>query len=136
MYNFWTPVPKDYALIYRLLDNYLETAIENMRREARSLPRDECLDFYNRRWNEFVRCSQFNSGVFRPPVTDWVWRERLAGRSIYETANLHFRKWRIGMIDAMERDLTDILLNLLQRQREGEYVEQLPRKSFMASVSK
>ena len=122
--------------LYVRLSAYLKESLSDIAEKARALPRERLLEFYNEQWSRFLWCSKLANHSFRFLNRHWVKREMDEGRKwVHSILDLHLRTWRTALLDSMHEELSAVLLDLLQQQRNGEYVEQLPRKGFMQSVS-
>jgi hypothetical protein len=123
--------------LYHRFASYLKEALTNMREQAALMPKSKLLDAYNERWDHLWLSGKMATYIFRYLQRHYIKREIDEGkRHVYSIMDLILREWRVAMLDSMEVDLTTALLDLLQRQRNGEYIEQLPRKNFIQSVSK
>lgn len=124
------------ALYERLLA-YLKNTLATIHQEAQTREKEHLLDYYNQQWDRFVACSKFNHYLWQYHQRHWIKRELDEGnKNIYTIFDLHLREWKFEMLDTMHGNLSEILLDLIRRQRDGEYVDQLPRKSFIGSISK
>lgn len=125
------------ADLYSRLASFAKELSEDAQATAQKVPRDRLLDFYNERWNRFVFSSKAGHHLLRYLNRHWVTRELNEGRkNVFFVVDLFLREWRVSLLDSMEEQLSALLLDLMQQQRNGEYVQQLPRKDFMRSVSK
>jgi hypothetical protein len=116
---------------------YLKDTLAVIHGEARTLEKEHLLDYYNQQWDRFVACSKLNHYLWWYHQRHWMKREIDEGKKdIYAIFELHLREWKFEMLDTMHESLSEILLDLIRRQRDGEYVDQLPRKSFIGSISK
>lgn len=123
--------------LYRRLSTYLTQALSTIHKGAEKLTGEQLLDYYNEQWSKFLACSRFNHYLWAVLGRNWIKRELDEGKKdIYSIFDLHLREWKLEMLDTMHENLAEILLSLIKRQRDGEYVEQLPRKSFINSISK
>jgi cullin 1 len=123
--------------LYERLSLYLKEALAAMHQEAQTRKKEDLLDYYNEQWDRFVACSKFNHYLWWYHQRHWIKREMDEGKkNVYMIFDLHLREWKFEMLDTMHENLSEILLDLIRRQRDGEYLDQLPRKSFIGSVSK
>lgn len=123
--------------LYRRLSTYLTQALSTIHKGAEKLTDEQLLDYYNEQWSKFLACSRFNHYLWAMLGRTWISRLQDDGKKdVYSIFDLHLREWKLKMLDTMHENLAEILLSLIKRQRDGEYVEQLPRKSFINSISK
>lgn len=122
--------------LYIRLSAYLKQAVSTIHKGAEELTKEQLLDYYNAQWNKFIACSRFNHYLWSYLHAHWINRELNEGRRIDTIFDLHLREWKLVMLDTMHENLAEILLGLIRRQRDGEQLEQLPRKSFINSISK
>jgi len=122
--------------LYIRLSAYLKQAVSIIHKGAEKLTKEQLLDYYNAQWNKFIACSRFNHYLWKYLHTHWITRELGEGHRVDSIFDLHLREWKLVMLDTMHENLAEILLGLIRRQRDGEQLEQLPRKSFINSISK
>jgi hypothetical protein len=123
--------------LYSSLSAYLKEALSAKCIEAKVQPRDNLLDYYNREWDRFVTCGKFNHYTWIYLHQYWyLTQARVGRRGIYSVFNLHLKEWKMHMLDPMHEDLSAALLEIVRKQRDGEYVEHLPKKSFVSSICK
>ncbi len=122
--------------LYTLLSAYLKKVLSTIHKGAEKLTKEQLLDYYNEQWSRFIACSRLNHYLWMYLQRHWLKRELDEGKKVYLIFDLHLREWKLEMLDRMHENLAETLLRLIRRQRDGEYVEQLPRKSFINSVSK
>jgi cullin 1 len=121
--------------LYVKLSAYLQQTLSTMHERAETLTNEQLLDYYNVQWSRFIACSRFNHYLWAWLNRHWIAREWDEGKKVDSIFDLHLRRWKLEMLDTMHENLARALLDLIRRQRDGEYVEQLPRKSFINSIS-
>jgi hypothetical protein len=112
--------------LYKNLSKFLEDLLIKTGKDITALSGDKLIEFYNKSWDSFLTSNQMARDVV-------VVAERSGTHSLRE---LQLQKWRACVFDPAQDILSDLLVNLLQRQRNGEYIEQLPRKGLIASLCK
>jgi len=123
--------------LYKRVVSFAREFCDEIRATAQTVPRDQLLDFYNDRWNAFVYSSKCCHHLFRYLNRLFEKREMDEGKKIgfFMVFDLFLTEWRVNLLGLMEKRLSALLLDLIQQQRNGEYVQQLPQKDFMRSVS-
>ncbi|KAF2456085.1 cullin-1 [Lineolata rhizophorae] len=118
----------DHLTVY--LTNHLKHVLEESRRHV-----DEgLLAFYIKEWNRYTTAGQYNNHLFRYLNRHWVKREMDEGKkNIYDIYTLHLVRWREDMFTQTHDAVMNAVLRLVEKQRNGETIEQSQIKSVVDS---
>jgi len=67
----------------------------------------------------------------------WVKREMDEGkRNIYDVYTLHLVRWRMDLFEHVQKNVMDAVLKLVEKQRNGETIEESKVKQIVNSFGK
>ncbi|KAI8609570.1 Cullin [Chytriomyces sp. MP71] len=111
------------ADLYKRLKDYLKMHLVNL---LNNRDRDEpLLAFYTKQWEKYTRASMYIHHVFKYLNRHWVKREIDEGhKHIYDINTLALVSWRDHLFMTVQKDIMDAVLLLIEKQRNGETIEQ------------
>jgi cullin 1 len=78
--------------------------------------------------------ASYNNHLFRYLNRHWVKREMDEGKkNIYDIYTLHLVRWKDDMFMSTQKSVMDSVLRLVEKQRNGETIEQSQIKSVVDS---
>jgi len=120
--------------IYTLLGQYLTTHLQGVLAQAESHSDEGLLTFYIREWKRYTDAAVYNNHLFRYLNRHWVKREIDEGKkNVYDVYTLHLVKWRDDFFKAVEGRVMEAVLKLVEKQRNGETIDQLQIKAIVDS---
>ncbi|CAK7198718.1 ubiquitin ligase (cullin) of SCF [Sporothrix eucalyptigena] len=121
--------------LYEKLTDYLATHLNGLRAEAAHHSGEALLGFYIREWDRYTVAAKYIHHLFRYLNRHWVKREMDEGkRNVYDVYTLHLVQWRSILFDKISTNVMDAVLNLVERQRNGETIEYLQIKQVLDSM--
>ncbi len=92
------------------------------------------LAYYIKEWNRFTTAGQYNNHLFRYLNRHWVKREIDEGKkNVYDIYTLHLVRWKEDMFSLTHDNVMTAVLKLVEKQRNGETIEQAQIKSIVDS---
>lgn len=120
--------------LYQLLGQYLTNHLQSVLRASESHSDEALLTFYIREWKRYTDAAKYNNHLFRYLNRHWVKREMDEGKkNVYDVYTLHLVKWRDDFFKAVEGKVMDAVLKLVEKQRNGETIDQLQIKAVVDS---
>jgi len=120
--------------LYNLLGQYLSRHLEQISHASESHSEEALLGFYIREWHRYTIAAKYINHLFRYLNRHWVKREIDEGKkSIYDVYILHLVKWREDFFKRVQEKVVVAVLNLVEKQRNGEMIEQSQIKSVVDS---
>lgn len=119
------------ADLYHNLSNYFTSHLKGVRASAETLSDDALLKYYTDEWSRYTTGAQYVNRLFTYLNRHWIKREKDEGRKhIYPVYTLALVSWRDNMFNHVQNlagpgkaRLTSAVLNLIERQRNGELVD-------------
>ncbi|OQE41213.1 hypothetical protein PENCOP_c005G04794 [Penicillium coprophilum] len=120
--------------LYKLLGEYLSRHLSGVFKQSQSHTEEGLLGFYIREWYRYTTAAKYVNHLFRYLNRHWVKREIDEGKkNVYDVYTLHLVKWKGDFFDKVHEKVMDAVLNLIEKQRNGETIEQSQIKSIVDS---
>lgn len=120
--------------MYKLLGEYLSRHLDAVHNESKSHTEEALLAFYIREWSRYTTAAKYINHLFRYLNRHWVKREIDEGKkNVYDVYTLHLVKWKDDFFLQVHNKVMDAVLNLVEKQRNGETIEQSQIKSIVDS---
>lgn len=120
--------------LYRRLNDYLKKHLLGVHTEMVKHVDEALLTFYIKEWKRYTTAGTYNNHLFRYLNRHWVKREMDEGKKdIYDIYTLHLVRWKEDMFGSTQNAVMDAVLHLVEKQRNGETIEQSKIKSVVDS---
>ena len=120
--------------LYRRLNEYLRRHLTGVHTEMVKHVDEALLTFYIKEWKRYTTAGTYNNHLFRYLNRHWVKREMDEGKKdIYDIYTLHLVRWKEDMFGSTQNAVMDAVLRLVEKQRNGETIEQSKIKSVVDS---
>lgn len=120
--------------LYRLLGEYLSRHLDAVCKESENHAEEALLAFYIREWDRYTTAAKYINHLFRYLNRHWVKREIDEGKkNVYDVYTLHLVKWKDDFFLKVHEKVMGAVLNLIEKQRNGETIEQSQIKSIVDS---
>ncbi|KAK5999861.1 hypothetical protein QM012_004949 [Aureobasidium pullulans] len=120
--------------LYKRLNDYLKSHLASVHAEMVKHSDEALLSFYIKEWNRYTTAGTYNNHLFRYLNRHWVKREIDEGKKdIYDIYTLHLVRWKEDMFGTTQNAVMDAVLHLVEKQRNGETIEQSQIKSVVDS---
>ncbi|KAI8583473.1 hypothetical protein K450DRAFT_223875 [Umbelopsis ramanniana AG] len=121
--------------LYNRLIKYLEDHLAAIRLESEQYMDESLLHYYTKQWKKFTVASSYVHHVFSYLNRHWVKREIEEGRKndVFEVYTLALVSWKRHMFKYVHHNVNEAVLKLIERQRNGEYIETSLIKSIVES---
>lgn len=120
--------------LYNHLIDYLKVHLGEVYRKSTEHADEALLTFYIKEWNRYTTAGQYNNHLFRYLNRHWVKREMDEGKkNIYDIYTLHLVRWKEDMFMSTQDNVMKSVLRLVEKQRNGETIEQSQIKSVVDS---
>ncbi|KAK2744170.1 hypothetical protein FQN57_004430 [Myotisia sp. PD_48] len=120
--------------LYNLLGQYLSRHLETVYQASLSHTEEPLLTFYIREWTRYTTSAKYINHLFRYLNRHWVKREVDEGKKdIYDVYTLHLVKWKENFFKLVHENVMSAVLNLIEKQRNGETIEQSQIKHIVNS---
>jgi len=120
--------------LYQHLIQYLKNHLKGVQKRSKEHVDEALLTFYIKEWNRYTTAGQYNNHLFRYLNRHWVKREMEEGKkNIYDIYTLHLVRWKEDMFFGTQEAVMRSVLKLVEKQRNGETIEQSHIKSVVDS---
>ena len=120
--------------LYNLLGVYLTNHLKTVHENSASHVDEALLTYYIREWKRYTDAAKYNNHLFRYLNRHWVKREMDEGKkNVYDVYTLHLVKWRDDFFGQVHGKVMDAVLKLVEKQRNGETIDQLQVKAIVDS---
>ncbi|KAJ5450712.1 Cullin-1 [Penicillium daleae] len=120
--------------LYKLLGEYLSRHLRVVLNESKGHAEEALLGFYIREWTRFTTAAKYVNHLFSYLNRHWVKREIDEGKkNVYDVYTLHLVKWKDDFFENVHEKVMDAVLSLIEKQRNGETIEQSQIKSIVDS---
>ncbi|EMC96363.1 hypothetical protein BAUCODRAFT_33693 [Baudoinia panamericana UAMH 10762] len=111
--------------LYHRLNNYLKNHLAHVHAEMVKHTDEALLTYYNDEWKRYTEGGIYNNHLFRYLNRHWVKREMDEGKKdIYDVYTLHLVRWKEDMFGSTQNAVMDAVLRQVEKQRNGETIEQ------------
>jgi cullin 1 len=120
--------------LYQHLIVFLKSHLSNVRDRANTHSDEALLTFYIKEWKRYTTAATYNNHLFRYLNRHWVKREMDEGKkNIYDIYTLHLVRWKDDMFQSTHANVMNAVLKLVEKQRNGETIEQSQVKAVVTS---
>ncbi|KAL1716976.1 Cullin [Schizophyllum commune] len=116
------------ADLYQKLTVYLQEHFKPMLLKFDTLQDEELLRYYAQEWDRYTTGANYLNRLFTYLNRYWVKRERDEGKkTVYQVYTLALAQWKSGVflhIQGQDSKLAGALLRMIERQRNGDVVDQ------------
>lgn len=110
--------------LYKKLLDYLAMHLNELCDRAKDHTGEALLAFYIREWERYTNAGKYVHHLFRYLNRHWVKREMDEGKkNIYDVYTMHLVQWRHVLFEKIDGDVMKAVLNLVEKQRNGETIE-------------
>ena len=120
--------------LYHNLKIYLKKHLEGIHDQSKGHKDEALLTFYIKEWDRYTTAAKYINHLFRYLNRHWVKREIDEGKKdVYDVYTLHLVEWRLELFAKVSKDVMDAVLKMVEKQRNGESIEQSQVKSIVDS---
>lgn len=120
--------------LYRRLNDYLKSHLTGVHAEMIKHVDEALLTFYIKEWKRYTTAGSYDHHLFRYLNRHWVKREMDEGKKdVYDIYTLHLVRWKEDMFGSTQNAVMEAVLRLVEKQRNGETIEQSKIKSVVDS---
>lgn len=120
--------------LYNNLIRYLREHLAQLTEQSKKHTDEALLSFYIREWKRYTTAAKYINHLFSYLNRHWVKREVDEGKkSIYDVYTLHLVRWKLDLFTHVQESVMASVLKLVEKQRNGETVEQTQIKSIVDS---
>nr|POF02094.1 cullin-1 [Quercus suber] len=120
--------------LYQKLNEYLKGHLAGVHAEMIKHSDEALLTYYIKEWKRYTTAGTYNNHLFKYLNRHWVKREMDEGKKdIYDIYTLHLVRWKEDMFGTTQNAVMDAVLRLVEKQRNGETIEQSKIKDVVNS---
>eukprot|EP01089_Gocevia_fonbrunei_P002144 TRINITY_DN12137_c0_g1_i1.p1 TRINITY_DN12137_c0_g1~~TRINITY_DN12137_c0_g1_i1.p1 ORF type:complete len:763 (-),score=161.61 TRINITY_DN12137_c0_g1_i1:105-2393(-) len=109
--------------LYTRLSDFLKKHMRTLVKEADSKMDDVLLTYYTKEWERFTTAMKYINNIFDYLNRHWIKREADDGKKeVYDIYTLSLVIWRDNLFNAQKTRLTNALLVLIMKERNGEQI--------------
>lgn len=102
--------------------------------QSKSHVDEALLSYYIREWDRYTTAAKYTNHLFRYLNRHWVKREIEEGKKdVYDVYTLHLVQWREELFTKLNINVMAAVLKMVEKQRNGESIEQAQIKSVVDS---
>ncbi|KAF9405028.1 hypothetical protein BGZ94_003806 [Podila epigama] len=110
--------------LYSHLMRYFHKHLDVIRKDSENYMDVSLLEYYTKQWVKFTNASTYVHHLFTYLNRHWVKREIDEGRkTVHDVGTLALVSWKDSLFSHVERNVMTAVLQLIERQRNGESVE-------------
>ncbi|KAG0037208.1 hypothetical protein BGZ82_002969 [Podila clonocystis] len=110
--------------LYSHLMRYFHKHLDVIRKDSEKFMDVSLLEYYTKQWVKFTNASTYVHHLFTYLNRHWVKREIDEGRkTVHDVGTLALVSWKDSLFSHVERNVMTAVLQLIERQRNGESVE-------------
>lgn len=120
--------------LYHRLNDYLKKHLDLVKQEMVQHADEALLTFYIKEWKRYTQAGMYNNHLFRYLNRHWVKREMDEGKKdVFDIYTLHLVRWKEDMFGDAQNAVMQAVLRLVEKQRNGETIEQSKIKDVVQS---
>ncbi|GIZ36944.1 hypothetical protein CKM354_000040900 [Cercospora kikuchii] len=120
--------------LYHRLNEHLKQHLAAVHAEMVKHTDEALLTYYIKEWKRYTQAGMYNNHLFRYLNRHWVKREMDEGKKdVYDIYTLHLVRWKEDMFGTTQNAVMDAVLRLVEKQRNGETIEQSKIKDVVNS---
>ncbi|KAI6827990.1 Cullin-domain-containing protein [Hortaea werneckii] len=121
--------------LYHRLNDYLKRHLQGVHAEMVKHSDGALLTYYISQWKRYTTAASYNNRSFRYLNRHWVKGQMDEGKKdIYDIYTLHLVRWKKDVFRSTENAVMDAVLRLVEKQRNGETIEQSKVKQVVDSL--
>ncbi|KAK5135672.1 hypothetical protein LTR08_004973 [Meristemomyces frigidus] len=120
--------------LYHRLNEHLKRHLQGVHAEMVKHSDEALLTYYIQQWRRYTTAGTYNNHLFKYLNRHWVKREMDEGKKdVYDIYTLHLVRWKDDMFGTTQNAVMDAVLRLVEKQRNGETIEQSKVKQVVDS---
>ncbi|KAL2052069.1 hypothetical protein ABVK25_007761 [Lepraria finkii] len=120
--------------LYKNLKDYLRNHLDDLYERSKGHVDEALLSYYIREWDRYTTAAKYTNHLFRYLNRHWVRREMDEGKKdVYDVYTLHLVQWKDVLFKKVNEKVMDAVLKMVEKQRNGETIEQSQVKSIVDS---
>jgi len=109
--------------LYAKLKEFLTKHMKTLLKVAETRVDEGLLHYYYAEWTRYVTAMKYINHIFQYLNRHWIKRESDDGKPVYEVYTLALVIWRDNFFSALKSRLTNALLVLIEKERNGEQID-------------
>eukprot|EP01117_Protostelium_nocturnum_P002954 TRINITY_DN1388_c0_g1_i1.p1 TRINITY_DN1388_c0_g1~~TRINITY_DN1388_c0_g1_i1.p1 ORF type:complete len:763 (+),score=225.09 TRINITY_DN1388_c0_g1_i1:188-2476(+) len=111
------------AELYLRLKDFLTKHMKGLLKVAEARMDEGLLHYYHTEWTRYITAMKYINHIFQYLNRHWVKRESDDGKAVFEIYTLSLVIWRDHFFNALKSRLTNALLVLIEKERNGEQID-------------